>query len=74
MLGDRIHIYIYGDRNAKDYSIKIESKIVETIESQEEKVEDSTLAPPGTKELVQQGRTGYKVHTYKHKIKKWQGC
>ncbi len=68
VVGDRIHIYIYGDRNAKDYSIKIESKIVETIESQEEKVEDSTLAP-GTKELVQQGRTGYKVHTYKHKIK-----
>lgn len=68
VVGDRIHIYIYGDRNAKDYSIKIESKIVETIEPQEEKVEDSTLAP-GTKELVQQGRTGYKVHTYKHKIK-----
>lgn len=66
--GDRLHIYIYGDRNAKDYSVKIESEILETIEPEEERVEDATLAP-GTKELVQQGRTGYKVHTYKHIIK-----
>ncbi|QQY80256.1 vancomycin resistance protein YoaR [Keratinibaculum paraultunense] len=68
IMGDRLHIYIYGDKASKNYSIKIEPKVVETIEPKEEIVEDSALEP-GTKELVQEGRKGYKVHTYKHIIK-----
>ena len=68
IVGDRVHIYVYGDKNAKDYSIRIEPKLVETIAPEEETVEDTSLTP-GTKELVQQGRTGYKVHTYKHTVK-----
>lgn len=68
IIGNRIHIYIYGDRNAKDYTIKIEPEIVETIPAKEEIVIDKNLAP-GAKEIVQQGRTGYKVHTYKSIIR-----
>lgn len=68
IIGDRLHIYVYGDKVSKNYSIKIEPKIVETIEPKEELVEDSALEP-GTKELVQEGREGYEVHTYKHIIK-----
>ncbi len=68
IVGDRVNIYVYGDKNAKDYSVRIEPKLVETIKPEEETVEDTSLAP-GTKELVQQGRTGYKVHTYKHIVK-----
>ncbi len=68
IIGDRIHFYVYGDKNAKDYTVKIESEIVETIPAKEEIVVDKNLAP-GTKELVQQGRTGYKVNTYKSIVK-----
>jgi vancomycin resistance protein YoaR len=68
VIGDRIHIYVYGDKNAKNYNVKIESEIVETIPAKEEIVVDKSLTP-GTKELVQQGRTGYKVNTYKSIIK-----
>lgn len=64
IIGDRIYIYIYGDRNAKNYSVEIESEIVEKVPAEEELVIDKNLAP-GTKELVQEGRDGYKVNTYK---------
>ncbi|CCQ95251.1 putative VanW family protein [[Clostridium] ultunense Esp] len=68
VLGDRVYFYVYGDRKSKDYTIKIEPEIVETIPAKEEIVLDKTLEP-GSKVLVQQGRTGYRVNTYKSIIK-----
>lgn len=64
----QVYMYVYGDRKTKNYRVQIDPKIVETIESKEELIQDKTLAP-GTKELVQSGRTGYKVNTFKSIIK-----
>lgn len=66
--GDRIYFYIYGDRNAKDYTVRIDSETIETIVPKEETIVDNSLEP-GTKEVVQRGRTGYKVNTYKSIIR-----
>lgn len=68
IIGDRIHIYIYGDRNAKDYTVKIDSELIEKVPAKEEVVVDKSL-PAGTKKTIQEGRTGYKVNTYKSIIK-----
>ncbi len=68
IVGDRICFYVYGDRQSKDYTVKIEPEIVETIHAKEETVLDKTLEP-GSKVLVQEGRTGYRVNTYKSIIK-----
>lgn len=68
IIGDRVHIYIYGDKNAKNYSVSLESETIETIPPKEEIVVDKSL-DPGTKKVVQEGRAGYKVNTYKSIIK-----
>ncbi|SCL89077.1 VanW family protein [Sporanaerobacter sp. PP17-6a] len=62
--GSRVYVYIYGDRNVKDYDIDLVSDPVEKVQAQEETVVDTSLKP-GTKQLVQKGRNGYKVKTYK---------
>lgn len=66
--GNRVYFYVYGDRNARDYTVKIEPEIIETITPKEDIIVDNSLEP-GTKEVVQKGRTGYKVNTYKYIIK-----
>ncbi len=66
--GNRIHFYIYGDTESKDYTVKIEPELIETIPFKVREVYDETLAP-GTKVLQQEGRTGYKVRTFKSIIK-----
>ncbi len=68
IIENRLHIYVYGDKTSKNYSVKIEPKIVEIIEPKKEIIKDNTLKP-GIKKLVQDGRKGYKVNTYKHIIK-----
>ena len=68
MSGGRVHIYIYGDKSRKDYSVKIDSDIVETIPLKVEEVFDNKVTP-GTKELIQKGRPGYRVKTYKSIMK-----
>ena len=68
IIGDRIHIYIYGDKNVKNYNVSLDSEIIEEILPEEEIVVDKSLKP-GTKEVFQEGRTGYKVNTYKSIIK-----
>lgn len=65
---DRVYIYIYGDVESKDYTIKIEPEIIETIQAKVEEIYDESLKP-GEKILTQKGRTGYKVKTYKSIIK-----
>lgn len=66
--GNRVYFRIYGDKNAKDYTIRIDSEVVETIVAKVKNISDSSL-PVGRKEVIQQGRTGYRVNTYKSVIK-----
>lgn len=66
--GDRVFISIYGNKDKKDYLVKIDSEVVETIYYTNIEELDNTLAP-GTRKLIQQGRNGYKVNTYKSIIK-----
>lgn len=68
IVGDRIYFYIYGDTSAKDYTIKIESEVFETI-PYNIKEQFDPKAPPGSRVEIQQGRTGYKVKTFKSIIK-----
>lgn len=64
----RVYIYIYGDKNSKDYRVKIRSEIIERIEPEVQEIYDGTL-PAGAKIDVQKARIGYKVITYKSIIK-----
>lgn len=66
--GNELTFKIYGDQNAKNYLVKIQPETVEVIEPKTETIVDNSLAV-GQKEVVQYGRTGYKVHTYKSKVK-----
>lgn len=68
LAGDRLYFYIYGDTNVKDYKVKIESEVVETIPYKVIE-EFDPKAEPGSKVEIQKGRTGYKVKTYKSIIK-----
>jgi vancomycin resistance protein YoaR len=63
-----VYFYIYGDLESRDYKIRIDTNLLETIPYNTIENLDNTLEP-GTRELVQEGRTGYKVSTYKTKIK-----
>ncbi|MDY0236491.1 MAG: VanW family protein [Gudongella sp.] len=63
-----VYFYIYGDLESRDYSIRIDTKWLDTIPYKTIENLDNSLAP-GTRELVQDGRTGYKVNTYKTKLK-----
>lgn len=66
-----VYFYIYGDLESRDYSIRIDTKLLDTIPYTVVEKLDKTLAP-GTRELEQEGRTGYKVNTYKTKLKNGQ--
>lgn len=63
-----VYFDIYGDREKRDYTIQMEPKITQVIPHKTKEVLKASLAP-GTRELVQAGRNGYKVTSYKHKIK-----
>ncbi len=68
VVGDKLYFYIYGDTTKKDYTVRIEPEIYEKIDYSINETLDETVAAGG-KELVQDGRTGYKVKTYKTIIK-----
>ncbi len=63
-----VYFFIYGDLESRDYSIRIDTNLLATIPYKIIENLDDTLAP-GSRELVQEGRTGYKVSTYKTKLK-----
>lgn len=65
---NRIFVYIYGDISHRGYTVKIESEVIETIKPGEEHIVDEKLKA-GEKVLVQEGRNGYKVRTYRYIIK-----
>ena len=66
--GNTIQFYVYGDKNSKDYSVKIEPELLQTIPYKVQEIYDATLEP-GARVLQQEGRTGYKVRTFKSIIK-----
>lgn len=68
IIGNNIKFYIYGDTNTKDYSVKIEPVLIQTLPYKVVEKFDQN-AQPGSRELTQEGRTGYKVKTYKSIIK-----
>lgn len=68
IIGNNIKFYIYGDTTSKDYSVKIEPELIQTLPYKVVEVLDQN-AQPGSRELTQEGRTGYKVRTYKSIIK-----
>lgn len=68
VIGNNIYFYIYGDTTAKDYTIKIEPELIETIPYKVQEKFDPN-AEPGSRTMVQEGRTGYKVRTFKSIIK-----
>lgn len=68
VIGTRVYFYIYGDLKSRDYSVKIETQLNATIPYKVHENLDPSL-PPGSRELVQEGRTGYKVSTFKSIIK-----
>lgn len=71
IVGDRIYFYIYGDTKAKDYTVKIEPELIQTLPYKVHEIYDASLEP-GAKVMEQEGRTGYKVKTYKSIIKNGQ--
>lgn len=68
IVGDRVYVCIYGDTKVKDYTVKINPQIVESIQPNTQEIYDANLQP-GEKVYIQKGRTGYKVKTYKSIIK-----
>ncbi len=66
--GDSVTFRVYGDVNVKNYEVKIDSQITDTIGFETETVEDKTLEE-GKREVVQEGRTGYKAQTFKTIVK-----
>lgn len=71
IVGDRVYFYIYGDTKSKDYTVKIEPELIQTLPYKVHEVYDASLEP-GAKIMEQEGRTGYKVKTYKSIIKNGQ--
>lgn len=63
-----VKILIHGDKSQKDYEVKIKPEVIETVPPGEEHIVDKSLSP-GSKVLKSPGRYGYKVKTYKLKIK-----
>lgn len=63
-----VYFRIYGDKNVKNYTVRIDSQTTETIAANVKNISDSNLHS-GKKEVVQQGRKGYRVNTYKSIIR-----
>ena len=62
--GTRVYFQIYGDKDNRDYSVRITTSYVSTIPYKvHENLDDSLM--PGTRELVQEGRNGYRVNSFK---------
>ncbi len=66
--GTRVYFYIYGDMDNRDYSINISTSHVATIPYKVHENIDDTIQP-GTRELLQEGRNGYKVNAFKSIVK-----
>ncbi|MBS4537796.1 VanW family protein [Clostridium sp. D2Q-11] len=61
---DRVIFKLYGNANKFDLNIKIQSEVIEAVGYTTKTEIDNSLAP-GEKQIIQKGRKGYKVKTYK---------
>lgn len=68
VIGDRVYFYVYGDAKARDYKVSVTEETVDYRPYTTKKILDESMEP-GTMEIVQQGRNGYKSQTYKSIIK-----
>lgn len=68
VVGNTVTFSVYGDTTVKDYTVRLDSELVATIAYEVHEQLDSN-AEPGSRELVQEGRTGYKARTYRTIIK-----
>ncbi len=68
LVGDKLNIYVYGDKDARDYGVKITAQIVEVIRPDTEILFDMSLEP-NERVDIQKGRIGYRVVTYKSILK-----
>lgn len=63
-----VYFDIYGDAENRDYTIQMQTKSTGFIPHKTEKILKKDMKA-GSSELVQSGRNGYKVQTYKHRVK-----
>ena len=68
VVGTNVEFSIYGDTSVKDYTVRIEPQLIATVPYETHEQLDNNAAP-GSRELVQEGRTGYRVRTYRSIIK-----
>lgn len=68
VVGNTVEFSVYGDTTVKDYTVRLDSELIATIPYEVHEQVDSNAAP-GSRELVQEGRTGYRVRTYRSIIK-----
>ncbi|OLS03858.1 VanW family protein [Tissierella creatinophila] len=66
--GRTVYFKIYGDKKSRDYTIQMQPQITKVIPHKVREIVKKDMKP-GTREVAQQGRDGYMVVTYKHKIK-----
>lgn len=66
--GKTVYFKVYGDKKNRDYTIEMQPKITNVIPHKVREIVKKDMKP-GTRKVAQQGRDGYKVITYKHKIK-----
>lgn len=66
--GTKVYFKVYGDKDNRDYEIRISTSSLATIPYRVHENLDETLEP-GKREMVQEGRTGYRVNTFKSKVK-----
>ncbi|WP_409227877.1 VanW family protein [Gudongella sp. SC589] len=62
--GTRVYFQVYGDKENRDYTVRITTNQISTIPYKVHENLDNTLQP-GARELVQEGRNGYKVNSFK---------
>lgn len=66
--GKTVYFKVYGDKENRDYTIQMQPKITNVIPHRVKEVFKSNIAA-GSRQVAQQGRNGYKVITYKNKVK-----
>lgn len=62
-----VYFNIHGDKKNRDYTIQMQPKLLEVIPHRVREIVKKDMEA-GSRKVEQQGRDGYKVVTYKHKI------
>lgn len=68
VVGTRVYFSVYGDALNRDYKVRISQEVVDFKPFTTKRILDEKMEP-GTEDVVQKGRNGYKSKTYKSIIK-----